>query len=78
MCALEGIGPVRVLYRKVNGKGVMEVGSGGNVPGITGRGACAETGNLDDLQGKPGGRDLWRNTPEDIPGFWLEFDTISA
>jgi len=56
----------------------MEAGNGGNVPGITGQGACVETGriidqmgddNSDDLQGKPGGRGqtcgrgFWRSIP---------------
>jgi hypothetical protein len=55
----------------------METRNGGNVPGVTGQGACAETacvigkiGNdyFNDLLGKPDcrgqahHRDLWRNT----------------
>ena len=46
-----------------NDKGVMEMGNGGDVPGVTGQGACAETvfvvemceDDLDDILGKPGG-----------------------
>ena len=45
-------------------KGVMEMGNGGDVPGVTYQGACVETARvegkvgdnyLDDLEGKPGG-----------------------
>ena len=44
-------------------EGVMEMGNGGDVPGVTGQGACAETARIvdemgddhfDDLLGKPG------------------------
>ena len=46
-------------------KGVIEMRNSGDVPGVTGQGACAETvcvvskisdDHFDDLQGKPGGR----------------------
>ena len=46
-------------------KGVMKVGDSGDVPGVTGQGACDETGlvidkmsddHFDDLLGEPGGR----------------------
>ena len=93
---MEGVGPFKVLDMGIcpGGKGVSEVGNGGNVPGITGQGACAEVGrivgkmggdNFDDPQGKPGGRGracgrgLWRSTPlRTFPRFWLEFNTKSA
>jgi len=61
--ALEGIRPLEVLHTRVGfkGQGVVEVGNSGNVPGITGHAARAETGRVvdkvgndhfDDLQGK--------------------------
>lgn len=46
-------------------EGVMDVGSGGNIPGVTGQGACAETAHViakvsddrfDELLGKTRGR----------------------
>ena len=58
-------------------EGVMEMGNGGDVPGVAGQGACAETvfvvdemceDDVDDILGKPGGegwtcrRILWRWT----------------
>ena len=57
-----------------NDEGMMEMGNGGDVPGVTGQGARTETvfvvemceDDLDDILGKPGGegwtcrRILWR------------------
>ena len=61
---LEGIGPPKFRVPTSNGvEGVIEVGDGGDVPGVTSQGARVETtcvvgevGNnlLDDLVGKPG------------------------
>ena len=59
----EGIEQLEALYIRVHfkGRGIMEVGNSGSVPGITGHGARAETGyvvdkggndHFDDLQGK--------------------------
>jgi len=75
----EGIGPPEFLVQRadVNDKGVMERMNGGDVPGITGEGTCAEAtcvinevgdNHFDDLLGKPGGRGracrggLWGST----------------
>jgi hypothetical protein len=55
--------PVPVVC--VSDKGVVEMGNGGDVPGVTGKRTCAEIAlvidkigddHLDDLQGEPGGR----------------------
>jgi hypothetical protein len=35
--------PPRFWKIYVNGKGVMEIRNSGSVPGVTGKGACAET-----------------------------------
>ena len=67
MHVLDGVGPpeLSIAGADVDGKGVVEMGNGGNVPGVTGQGACAETAHVidqvrdddsDDLEGKPGGR----------------------
>ena len=49
-------------------EGVMEMGNSGDVPGVTGQGACAETvfvvdemceDDLDDILGKPPGGEGW-------------------
>ena len=67
------------LLRQTEGcgnEGVMEVGNGGDVPGVAGQGACEETASVidemvddhfNDLLGKFGGRrrtrcgNLWRS-----------------
>ena len=64
----DGIGPQKfssIIPIEVNGKGVVEMRNSGDIPRVTGLGACAETASViskigdddfDDLQGKPGGR----------------------
>jgi len=78
---LNGIEPPKFFFVRVvvdRGKGVMEVGNSGDVPGVTGQGACAETAcvvskiggdHSEDIQGKADGRGivccrgLWQNIP---------------
>jgi hypothetical protein len=77
----DGLGPPEfALVQGVdaNGEGVVKTRNSGDVPGITGQGACAETAlvigkiaddRFDNLQGKSGGRgivccrSLRRNAP---------------
>ena len=66
--APKGIGPLKlsVPVVDVSDEGVVKMRNGGDVPGVTGQGACAETGyvigkasddDFDHLQGKSGGRE---------------------
>ena len=72
------IGPPEPSGVESNGKGVMEMRNGGNVPTVTGQGACTEAvcviskisdKFLDDLKGQSGCRrlvccrGLWGNFP---------------
>ena len=64
----KGSKPRLCMWRVVglnDSEGVMDVGSGGNIPGVTGQGACAETAHViakvsddrfDELLGKTRGR----------------------
>ena len=65
----ERFGPQETPFHPQGGnhssKGVMEVRNGGDIPGVTGPGACKETAlvvdemgddHFDNLVGKPGGR----------------------
>ena len=66
MHAPNNFGPLgSVLVVISDGKGMVEMGNSGNVPGVTGHGARAETAyivdkicddHFDKLKGKPGGR----------------------
>ena len=65
--APKGVGP-RKFSRRVhlmNGEGVVEMGNGGDIPGVAGHGACAKSAIVvdkigddifDNLLGKPVGR----------------------
>ena len=77
---LDGIGPLVFVFPGVDAseKGLVEMRHGGDIPGVTSQGACAETAyvigkidddHFDDLLGKPGSggrvrrQGPWRGTP---------------